>query len=52
MYTLFEHGFAYAIKQTSYAFFAKIILCMYILYGDILKNSIKFPAFVIVTRKL
>ena len=26
------HAFAYAIKQTPYAFVAKIILCMYLLY--------------------
>ena len=29
MYTLFAYTFAYAIKQTPYAFVAKIILCMY-----------------------
>ena len=33
MYTPFAHAFAYAIKQTPYAFVAKIILCMYLLYG-------------------
>ena len=33
MYTSFAYAFAYAVKQTPYAFFAKIILCMYILYG-------------------
>ena len=32
MYTPFAHAFAYAIKQTPYAFVAKIILCMYLLY--------------------
>ena len=32
MYTPFAHAFAYAIKQTLYAFVAKIILCMYLLY--------------------
>ena len=32
MYTPFAHVFAYAIKQTPYAFVAKIILCMYLLY--------------------
>ena len=26
----FAHAFAYAIKQTAYAFVAKIILCMYL----------------------
>ena len=30
-------AFAYAIKQTPYAFVAKIILCMYLLYGLVLK---------------
>ena len=29
--TPFAHAFAYAIKKTPYAFFAKITLCMYIL---------------------
>ena len=29
MYTPFAYAFAYAIKQTPYAFVAKIILCMY-----------------------
>ena len=33
MYTPFAYPFAYAIKQTPYAFVAKIILCMYLLYG-------------------
>ena len=32
MYTPFAHAFAYTIKQTPYAFVAKIILCMYLLY--------------------
>ena len=32
MYTPFAYAFAYVIKQTSYAFVAKIILCMYLLY--------------------
>ena len=34
MYTPFAHAFAYAIKQTPYAFVLKIILCMYSLYGN------------------
>ena len=29
----FAYAFAYAIKQTPYAFVAKIILCMYLLYA-------------------
>ena len=29
----FAYAFAYAIKQTPYAFVSKIILCMYLLYG-------------------
>ena len=29
--TPFAHAFAYAIKKTPYAFFAKITLCMYVL---------------------
>ena len=33
MCTPFAHAFAYAIKQTPYAFASKIILCMYLLYG-------------------
>ena len=33
MYTTFAYAFAYAIKQTPYAFVAKVILCMYLLYG-------------------
>ena len=33
MYTPFAYAFAYAIKQTPHAFVAKIILCMYLLYG-------------------
>ena len=33
MYTPFAYALAYAIKQTPYAFVAKIILCMYLLYG-------------------
>ena len=32
MYTPFAYAFAYVIKQTPYAFVAKIILCMYLLY--------------------
>ena len=34
MYTPFAHAFAYAIKQAPYPFVAKIILCMYLLYGN------------------
>ena len=34
MYTPFAYAFAYAIKQTPYAFVAKIILCMYLLYAQ------------------
>ena len=30
----FAYAFAYAIKQTPYAFVAKIILCMYLLYAQ------------------
>ena len=30
---VFAYAFAYAIKQTPYAFVAKIILSMYLLYG-------------------
>ena len=33
MYTPFAHAFAYAIKQTPYAFVAKIILWKYLIYG-------------------
>ena len=32
-------AFAYVIKQTPYAFVAKIILCMYLLYGGIRHNE-------------
>ena len=32
MYTPFAYAFAYLIKQTPYAFVAKIILCMYLLH--------------------
>ena len=32
MYTPLAYAFAYAIKQTPYAFVAKIIPCMYLLY--------------------
>ena len=35
MYTPFAYAFAYVIKQTPYAFVAKIILCMYLLYDYI-----------------
>ena len=38
MYTSFAHAFAYAITKTPYAFFAKITLCMYLLY-DISKQN-------------
>ena len=41
MYTPFAHAFAYAIKQTPYAFVAKIILCMYLLYGSVERRE--FP---------
>ena len=37
MYTPFPYAFAYAVKQTPYAFVAKIILCMYLLYDLMLK---------------
>ena len=30
----FAYAFAYMIKQTPYAFVAKIILCMYLLYNS------------------
>ena len=40
MYTPFAHAFAYAIKQTPYAFVAKIILCMYLLYDTGLHRSV------------
>ena len=33
MYTPFAYAFAYAIKQTPYAFVSKIILYMYLLYA-------------------
>ena len=36
----FAHAFAYAIKKTPYAFFAKITLCMYILCGIMLLINI------------
>ena len=48
MYTPFANAFAYAIKQTPYAFVAKIILCMYLLYDlmpllmDVLKCHISY----------
>ena len=32
MYTPFAHAIPYAITKTPYAFFAKITLCMYLLY--------------------
>ena len=38
MYTPFAYTFAYAIKQTPYAFVAKIILCMF--YSMILTTDI------------
>ena len=34
MNTPFAYAFAYIIKQTPYAFVAKIILCMYLLYDS------------------
>ena len=37
--TPFAHAFAYAIKKTPFAFFAKITLCMYILCGQMLKKE-------------
>ena len=43
MYTPFAYAFAYAfanaIKQRPYAFVAKIILCMYLLYGNTQRAS-------------
>ena len=53
----FAYAFAYAIKQTPYAFVAKIILCMYLLYDHSLvylcrKISIpKEPPRIILTRQ-
>ena len=41
MHTPFAYAFAYAIKQTPYAFVSKIILCMYLLYAS--EVYIKFP---------
>ena len=43
MYTSFAYAFAYAIKQTPYAFVAKIILCMYLLYDGTKGVIVKFP---------
>ena len=40
MYTPFAYAFAYAIKQTPYAFVSKIILCMYLLYGPVPESPI------------
>ena len=40
VYTPFGHAFAYAIKQTPYAFVAKIILCMYLLYVRVLVSEL------------
>ena len=34
MYTPFAYAFAYVITKTPYAFSAKIILCIYLLYGQ------------------
>ena len=39
MYTPFAHAFAYPIKQTPYAFVAKIILCVYWLYAQAFPSS-------------
>ena len=39
MYTPFAYAFAYVIKQTPYAFVAKIILCMYLLYDVVEPES-------------
>ena len=36
-------SFAYALKQTPYAFVAKIILCMYLLYGGMLPPIFNNP---------
>ena len=44
MYTPFAHAIAYVIKQTSYAFVAKIILCMYLLYARRVFNSYVWQA--------
>ena len=35
----FAYAFAYIIKQTPYAFVAKIILCMYLLYAMALAKA-------------
>ena len=43
MYTPFAHAFAYAIKQTPYAFVSKIILCMYLLYGRDQDSKLRAP---------
>ena len=37
MHTSFAYAFAYAIKQTPYAFVSKIILCMYLLYDTVVQ---------------
>ena len=42
--TPFAHAFAYAIKKTPYAFFAKITLCMYILCDIVLRQQGNKPA--------
>ena len=39
MNTPFAYAFAYIITQTPYAFVAKIILCMYLLYDNIKFNT-------------
>ena len=46
MYTPFAHAFAYAIKQTPYAFLAKIMLCMYFLYAA----TNQFSVFILATK--
>ena len=37
----FAYAFAYAIKQTPYAFVSKIILCMYLLYDQALGRRLR-----------
>ena len=53
MYTPFAYAFAYAIKQTPYAFVAKIILCMYLLYGSVYNSlpAISNASLQVVDRK-
>ena len=53
MYTPFAYAFAYAIKQTPYAFVAKIILCMYLLYAlEHLNGLLHFFIFLVNTNML